>query len=173
MVYNDKITRSWHFVLSVFYCPHFWNSIKVVKNIDLCRPYFQGCPNISYDSPVNRKYMTKSLNCLKCHPWPNSLGISIPDNKLTHIIKMEFHPYEIFMISQYALLTCDRAVWLLCSLFLFFIQPLNPNPDSNWGAFFKDNDMLLQIDKDCRWVDQGLLTIHGCNYTYIESWQAN
>lgn len=29
-------------------------------------------------------------------------------------------------------------------------HPLNPNPDSNWGAFFKDNDMLLQIDKDCR-----------------------
>lgn len=60
-----------------------------------------------------------------------------------------------------------------CARSLFFIQPLNPNPDSNWGAFFKDNDMLLQIDKDCRWVDQESSIIHGCNYMYIESWQAN
>ncbi|XP_052092221.1 TBC1 domain family member 13-like [Mytilus californianus] len=29
-------------------------------------------------------------------------------------------------------------------------HPLNPNPNSNWGTYFKDNDMLLQIDKDCR-----------------------
>ncbi|XP_015775097.1 PREDICTED: TBC1 domain family member 13-like isoform X1 [Acropora digitifera] len=29
-------------------------------------------------------------------------------------------------------------------------HPLNPNPDSNWVAYFKDNEVLLQIDKDCR-----------------------
>ncbi|XP_046547895.1 TBC1 domain family member 13-like isoform X1 [Haliotis rubra] len=29
-------------------------------------------------------------------------------------------------------------------------HPLNPNPDSSWQAIFKDNDMLVQIDKDCR-----------------------
>ncbi|XP_052790788.1 TBC1 domain family member 13-like isoform X2 [Mya arenaria] len=29
-------------------------------------------------------------------------------------------------------------------------HPLNPNPDSRWQAYFKDNEMLLQIDKDCR-----------------------
>lgn len=29
-------------------------------------------------------------------------------------------------------------------------HPLNPNPDSKWRAYFKDNEMLLQIDKDCR-----------------------
>ena len=34
----------------------------------------------------------------------------------------------------------------------FYFQPLNPNPNSNWRTFFKDNDMLLQIDKDCRFV---------------------
>ncbi|XP_006818481.1 TBC1 domain family member 13-like, partial [Saccoglossus kowalevskii] len=28
--------------------------------------------------------------------------------------------------------------------------PLNPNPDSNWSQYFKDNDVLLQIDKDTR-----------------------
>ena len=44
--------------------------------------------------------------------------------------------------------------------FLFCIQPLNPNPDSNWGAFFKDNDMLLQIDKDCRWVLNQLTSVY-------------
>lgn len=35
-------------------------------------------------------------------------------------------------------------------LVFFHPQPLNPNPQSNWGMFFKDNEMLLQIDKDCR-----------------------
>ncbi|XP_064649444.1 TBC1 domain family member 13-like [Lineus longissimus] len=29
-------------------------------------------------------------------------------------------------------------------------HPLNPNPDSQWVAYFKDNEMLMQIDKDCR-----------------------
>ncbi|ELT98550.1 hypothetical protein CAPTEDRAFT_92856, partial [Capitella teleta] len=29
-------------------------------------------------------------------------------------------------------------------------HPLNPNPDSEWSQFFKDNEMLIQIDKDCR-----------------------
>ncbi|XP_032232579.1 TBC1 domain family member 13 [Nematostella vectensis] len=29
-------------------------------------------------------------------------------------------------------------------------HPLNPNPDSRWLGYFKDNEVLLQIDKDCR-----------------------
>lgn len=29
-------------------------------------------------------------------------------------------------------------------------QPLNPNPDSRWNTYFKDNEVLLQIDKDVR-----------------------
>jgi hypothetical protein len=29
-------------------------------------------------------------------------------------------------------------------------HPLNPNPESNWTSFFKDNEVLLQIDKDVR-----------------------
>jgi len=29
-------------------------------------------------------------------------------------------------------------------------HPLNPNPNSNWQHFFKDNEVLLQIDKDVR-----------------------
>jgi len=29
-------------------------------------------------------------------------------------------------------------------------HPLNPNPASNWQGFFRDNDVLLQIDKDVR-----------------------
>ncbi|KAI8770955.1 TBC1 domain family member 13-like isoform X1 [Biomphalaria glabrata] len=29
-------------------------------------------------------------------------------------------------------------------------HPLNPNPDSEWRETFRDNEMLLQIDKDCR-----------------------
>lgn len=30
------------------------------------------------------------------------------------------------------------------------LQPLNPNPDSRWNTYFKDNEVLLQIDKDVR-----------------------
>uniref|UniRef100_A0A914WIC4 TBC1 domain family member 13 n=1 Tax=Plectus sambesii TaxID=2011161 RepID=A0A914WIC4_9BILA len=29
-------------------------------------------------------------------------------------------------------------------------HPLNPNPDSAWSNYFKDNEVLLQIDKDVR-----------------------
>lgn len=29
-------------------------------------------------------------------------------------------------------------------------QPLNPNPDSRWNTYFRDNEVLLQIDKDVR-----------------------
>lgn len=29
-------------------------------------------------------------------------------------------------------------------------HPLNLNPDSQWQTFFKDNEVLLQIDKDVR-----------------------
>ncbi|XP_018096531.1 TBC1 domain family member 13 isoform X3 [Xenopus laevis] len=29
-------------------------------------------------------------------------------------------------------------------------HPLNPNPDSQWNTYFKDNEVLLQIDKDVR-----------------------
>ncbi|XP_062867259.1 TBC1 domain family member 13 isoform X1 [Trichomycterus rosablanca] len=29
-------------------------------------------------------------------------------------------------------------------------HPLNPNPDSRWNNYFKDNEVLLQIDKDVR-----------------------
>ncbi len=38
------------------------------------------------------------------------------------------------------------------TLVMFFsgLQPLNPNPDSQWNAYFKDNEVLLQIDKDVR-----------------------
>lgn len=29
-------------------------------------------------------------------------------------------------------------------------HPLNLNPDSKWQMYFKDNEVLLQIDKDVR-----------------------
>lgn len=32
----------------------------------------------------------------------------------------------------------------------FADHPLNFNPDSQWQTFFKDNEVLLQIDKDVR-----------------------
>ena len=32
----------------------------------------------------------------------------------------------------------------------FLDHPLSINPDSRWQTFFKDNEVLLQIDKDVR-----------------------
>jgi hypothetical protein len=32
----------------------------------------------------------------------------------------------------------------------FADHPLNLNPDSQWQTFFRDNEVLLQIDKDVR-----------------------
>lgn len=29
-------------------------------------------------------------------------------------------------------------------------HPLSINPDSQWSTYFKDNEVLLQIDKDVR-----------------------
>uniref|UniRef100_A0A4W5RNM6 TBC1 domain family member 13 n=1 Tax=Hucho hucho TaxID=62062 RepID=A0A4W5RNM6_9TELE len=34
--------------------------------------------------------------------------------------------------------------------FLSLSQPLNPNPESKWNNYFRDNEVLLQIDKDVR-----------------------
>lgn len=31
-------------------------------------------------------------------------------------------------------------------------HPLSNNPGSQWNAYFKDNEVLLQIDKDVRLV---------------------
>lgn len=33
-------------------------------------------------------------------------------------------------------------------------HPLNLNPESKWQTFFKDNEVLLQIDKDVRLVSK-------------------
>lgn len=33
-------------------------------------------------------------------------------------------------------------------------HPLSINPDSKWQTFFKDNEVLLQIDKDVRYFFQ-------------------
>ena len=40
-----------------------------------------------------------------------------------------------------------------CSFYVtavYVFQPLNPAPESQWSQYFADNEMLLQIDKDCR-----------------------
>ena len=45
-----------------------------------------------------------------------------------------------------------KSLWIFIFMVFYYIyfKPLNPNPDSKWRAYFKDNEMLLQIDKDCR-----------------------
>jgi hypothetical protein len=35
---------------------------------------------------------------------------------------------------------------------LISFQPLNSAPDSSWAVYFKENEVLLQIDKDVRLV---------------------
>lgn len=50
------------------------------------------------------------------------------------------------MIIKPGIEACEKGV----ADVTFDDHPLNPNPDSKWRAYFKDNEMLLQIDKDCR-----------------------
>jgi len=41
---------------------------------------------------------------------------------------------------------------MLMPVRIWFVQPLNPHPESKWSQYFQDNEMLIQIDKDCRYV---------------------
>ena len=50
----------------------------------------------------------------------------------------------------------------LCVCRNVLVKPLNPHPDSKWSQYFTDNDMLVQIDKDCRYR-------HGNNDDYFLS----
>lgn len=34
--------------------------------------------------------------------------------------------------------------------YFFEFQPLNESPQSEWKNYFKDNEVLIQIDKDVR-----------------------
>lgn len=43
----------------------------------------------------------------------------------------------------------------MLAVFVTPLQPLNPSPDSRWNTYFKDNEVLLQIDKDVRCVTPG------------------
>lgn len=43
-------------------------------------------------------------------------------------------------------------------------HPLNNNPDSEWNTYFKDNDVLLQIDKDVRFV---VIYLSSCAYMCV------
>ena len=52
---------------------------------------------------------------------------------------------------------CAASLYLLLPA-----QPLNPNPESAWSKYFKDNEQLLQIDHDCRFaytMDHHLCTL--------------
>ncbi len=53
------------------------------------------------------------------------------------------------MMTVYFLLS-DEMVLQPQSLKQCEDHPLNPNPESQWQSFFKDNEVLLQIDKDVR-----------------------
>lgn len=53
---------------------------------------------------------------------------------------------------KYVSSMCVSIVVVSCAHLVFLFQPLNPNPDSRWNTYFKDNEILLQIDKDVRCV---------------------
>lgn len=63
----------------------------------------------------------------------------------------QFHSIRSFNNSNNQLFC--RCVFHITPAFSFLsclFQPLNPNPDSRWNTYFKDNEILLQIDKDVR-----------------------
>lgn len=53
------------------------------------------------------------------------------------------------------LVPASGALACLGQRLVFSPQPLNPNPDSRWNTYFKDNEVLLQIDKDVRYAGAG------------------
>lgn len=71
---------------------------------------------------------------------------------LLNFLPMERKTWQDFLQNQrqlYAQLT-DEIVLQPQSSKKCEDHPLNPNPDSQWQSFFKDNEVLLQIDKDVR-----------------------
>ncbi|CAK8674692.1 TBC1 domain family member 13-like [Clavelina lepadiformis] len=75
------------------------------------------------------------LNCLPKQrtKWPEALEKQ----------RCEYQQFLNEMIIEPGLKRCNAAPGL-------DDHPLNPNPTSEWNSYFKDNDILLQIDKDVR-----------------------
>lgn len=65
-----------------------------------------------------------------------------------------FHTLKTCILNSSQVLFVSVCQSLQCRVLtlVFLLQPLNPNPDSRWNTYFKDNEILLQIDKDVRWV---------------------
>lgn len=80
-----------------------------------------------------------SLNCLSTFHW-----CSHTDTYILYCLSENMPlPTHLWIIST----TCVSLGHYKLAV---FFQPLNPNPDSQWSQYFKDNEMLLQIYKDCR-----------------------
>ncbi|CAI2738474.1 unnamed protein product, partial [Dicrocoelium dendriticum] len=75
----------------------------------------------------------------KC--WKFLLGY-LPTSSESREEKLKFHR------EQYALYVKDFVVESGSSE--FSDHPLDSNPDGKWTSFFLDNEVLLQINKDCR-----------------------
>ncbi|CAH1786642.1 unnamed protein product [Owenia fusiformis] len=102
---------------------------------DLRELCFQGCP---HESGIRAKCWKLLLNYLPLRPadWPDHL-------------KKQRAAYMHFIDEIIIQPGTDRAGQGNSDV-TFEDHPLNPNPESQWNTYFKDNDMLLQIDKDCR-----------------------
>lgn len=59
----------------------------------------------------------------------------------------------IFLIYQGEMVLAPNDGRLDCNRVDITMEdhPLSVNPDSKWQTFFKDNEVLLQIDKDVRY----------------------
>ncbi|KAK6194438.1 hypothetical protein SNE40_000072 [Patella caerulea] len=96
---------------------------------------FQGCPFESGYRSICWKILLEHLP-LKRDEWPKHL-------------QRQRATYKQF-INELIIIPGEKAYLGALADGKLEDHPLNPNPDSQWSVQFKDNDMLMQIDKDCR-----------------------
>ncbi|XP_067940701.1 TBC1 domain family member 13-like [Watersipora subatra] len=103
----------------------------VIDYTELSKKCFQGCPDVKGMRSLSWKLMLYYLPQKKTE-WDDAL------NKQRRAYKSFI---EEMIIKPGSEVKMEDSV---------SDHPLNPNPDSQWSQYFKDNEMLLQIDKDCR-----------------------
>ncbi|CAL1527388.1 unnamed protein product [Lymnaea stagnalis] len=105
--------------------------LKALKN--LC--FINGCPHERSFRSICWKILLNYVPVEKDH-WQDDL------RKQRNLYKQYIE--EIIILPGKKMKSKESASGELVD------HPLNPNPDSEWRETFRDNEMLLQIDKDCR-----------------------
>ncbi len=92
-------------------------------------------------------FQKKKILVLVLSPFPR---LSLPSQSWLRVIPL-LQRSNVFRSWRIQFLFRGNP-WIWMFAICFVVQPLSLNPDSQWSQYFKDNEMLVQIDKDCRYV---------------------